>query len=100
MPNGQTTLPLGTVTVQETKAPAGYLLNHEIFIRQITSEGTAETVATYNQPTVPETPQKGVIRLQKVDSEINRAQAQGSLEGAVYEIRNSSDEVVGDTDHR
>ena len=95
MPNGQTTLPLGTVTVQETKAPAGYLLNHEIFIRQITSEGTAETVATYNQPTVPETPQKGVIRLQKVDSEINRAQAQGSLEGAVYEIRNSSDEVVG-----
>lgn len=95
MPDGQTTLPLGTVTVQETKAPAGYLLNHEIFIQQIISEGTAEMVAVYNRLTVPETPQKGIIRIQKVDSETNRAQAQGSLEGAVYEIRNSSDEVAG-----
>lgn len=94
MTNGDPALPLGTVTIQETKAPAGFLLNQEIFIRQITSDGTAETVATYDQPTVPETSQKGIIRLQKSDSERNTAQGQASLAGAVYEIRNSSNEVV------
>ena len=94
MTNGNPALPLGTVTIQETKAPAGFLLNQEIFIRQITSDGTAETVATYDQPTVPETSQKGIIRLQKSDSERNTAQGQASLAGAVYEIRNSSNEVV------
>ena len=95
MTNGNPTLPLGTVTIQETKAPAGFLINPEIFIRQITSDGTAETVATYNQPIVPETSQKGIIRLQKSDSEKNTSQGQASLAGAVYEIRNGSNEVAG-----
>ena len=31
-------LPLGTITIQETKAPVGYLINDEMYIRQITSE--------------------------------------------------------------
>ena len=30
------TLPLGTVTIQETKAPEGYLINNELFIRGFT----------------------------------------------------------------
>ena len=94
MTNGNPTLPLGTVTIQETKAPAGFLLNQEIFIRQITSDGIGETVATYIQPTVPEISQKGIIQLQKSDSEKNTSQGQASLAGAVYEIRNSSNEVV------
>ena len=34
--------PLGTVTVQETKAPAGYLPNESVFVQQITSTGTEE----------------------------------------------------------
>lgn len=94
MSNGQTTLPLGTITIQETKAPTGYLINPEIFIRQITADGTAESVATYNQPVVPETPQKGIIQLQKVDTNKNTAQGQGSLAGAVYEVINSDNKVV------
>lgn len=48
------TLPLGTLTIQETKAPQGYYINNEVFERKITSSGTAEAVTTYNQPTVPE----------------------------------------------
>ena len=48
---GYNTLPLGTITIQETKAPKGYLLNEEIFVRQITSKGTTEGVETYNMPT-------------------------------------------------
>lgn len=47
-------LPLGTLTIQETKAPQGYYINNEVFVRKITSSGTAESVNTYNQPTVPE----------------------------------------------
>lgn len=52
--NGVVTLPLGTITIQETKAPEGYLINNEVFVRQITSNGVGEQVETYNQPTIPE----------------------------------------------
>lgn len=31
-------LPLGTITVQETKAPEGYLINNQVFLAQITLE--------------------------------------------------------------
>ena len=67
-------LPLGTITIQETKAPAGYLINHEIFVRQITSEGDSESAVAYSQPAVPEISQKGIIRLLKKDAETDDAQ--------------------------
>ena len=88
---GIETLPLGTVTIQETKAPEGYLINSEIFVRQITSEGYAESVTTYNAPTIPEQVQKGIIRLQKVDAETGgKPSGEGSLKGAVYEVYDST----------
>lgn len=52
---GWITLPLGTITIQETKAPLGYHINNEVFVRQITSAGDTEGVDTYNMPTIPET---------------------------------------------
>lgn len=52
--NPDPTLPLGTLTIQETKAPQGYYINNEVFVRKITSSGTTENVDTYNRPTVPE----------------------------------------------
>ena len=48
------TLPIGTITIQETKAPTGYFINNEVFVRKITSSGSTETVTTYDQPTVNE----------------------------------------------
>lgn len=63
--NGNITLPLGTITIQETKAPKGYLLNEEIFVRQITSKGTGEMVETYNMPTIEEEVIRGDIQLVK-----------------------------------
>lgn len=53
-PTGNPSLPLGTVTIQETKAPEGYHINSEVFVRQITSEGNANNVHTYNKPIIPE----------------------------------------------
>lgn len=50
----QPALPLGTVTIQETKAPEGYLLNSDLWIRQITSKGSGESVSTYQIPVIQE----------------------------------------------
>lgn len=52
--NGIPTLPLGTITIQETKAPTGYFINNEVFVRKITISGDVEDVDTYDQPEVPE----------------------------------------------
>ena len=94
--NGVVTLPIGTVTIQEKEPPKGYIKNDEVFVRKITPEGNAEQVQTYNAPTIPEQPQKGIIKLQKQDSETGKAEPQGaaSLKGAEYEIRNSKGELV------
>ena len=51
---GAPALPLGTLTIQETKAPTGYKLNPEVFVRRITPNGTAEGVNTYNEPVIKE----------------------------------------------
>ncbi len=52
--SGVNSIPIGTITIQETKAPEGYLLNPEMFVRQITSEGQAENISSYNHPIIPE----------------------------------------------
>ena len=49
-------IPLGIITIQETKAPEGYILNPEIFVVPITSANNeSEFVETYNEPKIPET---------------------------------------------
>lgn len=52
--NGDTTLPIGTITIQESKAPTGYFINNEVFVRKITTSGSVEGVNTYNQPEILE----------------------------------------------
>lgn len=52
--NSDPTLPVGTITIQETKAPTGYFINNEVFVRKITTSGSVEGVDTYNQPEVLE----------------------------------------------
>lgn len=48
------TLPVGTITIQETKAPSGYFINNEVFVRKITPSGSDANVSTYNYPEVNE----------------------------------------------
>lgn len=53
-PNGNPTLPMGTVTMQETKAPDGYKINPEVIVRNI-KPGTGATGTTvYQVPTIQE----------------------------------------------
>ena len=49
---GLPSLPIGTITIEEIKAPEGYLRNEEIFICHITPEGTTENVHTYKYPMI------------------------------------------------
>lgn len=64
--SGNITLPLGTVSIQEVKAPIGYNLSDEIFIRQISPSGDAEDVRTYNMPEIKEDIIRGDLEIIKV----------------------------------
>ena len=87
---GTPSLPLGTITIQETKAPEGYLINPEVFVRQITPSGSGDIVETYNQPTIPE----NILKLDLVkkqegtdiviqDAEFEHVKPDGTVEKAV-----------------
>ena len=52
--NPKPAIPLGTVTIQETKAPQGFKLNSELFIRQIKIDEITGSVITFNEIEVPE----------------------------------------------
>ena len=52
--NTNPAIPLGTVTIQETKAPQGFKLNSELFIRQIKIDELTGSVMTFNEIEVPE----------------------------------------------
>jgi uncharacterized surface anchored protein len=89
-------LPLGTVTIQETKAPAGYLIKDTVFVQKITAGGTTETVSCYNASSVEEQIYRGGVKVQKRDLETKKADPQGSasLENAVFTITSLNDHPV------
>lgn len=70
--NGDASIPLGTVLIQETRAPQGYNLDDghggdpKVFCVRITPDGAiGESVYTYNSPQVPDTVKRGDFRLVK-----------------------------------
>ena len=81
-------LPFGTVTVQETKAPAGYFVNDTIFVQKISGTSESETINVYQSSEVPEQIYRGGVQIQKRDLETGEAAAQGNatLEGAEFTI--------------
>lgn len=54
MNDGTPTLPLGTITIQETKSPNGFKINPEIIARKITTNFDNTTIVKYNTPTIKE----------------------------------------------
>lgn len=92
--NGNPALPLGTVTIQEMKAPEGYHLNPEIFVREITGEGSAPVIHTYQKVTVEE---------KSIDLELVKRQEGTTIviPGAVFEHTRpdgTTERVVTDQD--
>ena len=63
--NNYPTLPLGTLLIQETKAPEGYLIDPTVYVRNITPDGTLEAVNSYNAPVVQEQVIMGRIQIVK-----------------------------------
>ena len=89
-------VPLGTVTIQETKAPAGYQLNETVFVLPISSSGTEETVSAYQAPDVPDAVIRGGVKVQKRDLETGGTTPQGgaTLEGAEFAITSLNENPV------
>lgn len=92
------TMPLGTLTIEETKAPSGYLLNsHDVHTVHITSDNTSvEEVHTYVVPKHNEQVNRGDIRVEKLDKELmsNKAQGDATLEGITFAVVNLNTQAV------
>lgn len=77
--NGGATLPLGTITVKETKAPKGYLLpeNAELSVQQIKANGDTEAVVNELKTTQPEQIIRGdfkfVKAIENTQTRVNKA---------------------------
>lgn len=95
---GKPTMPLGTLTIEETKAPSGYLLNsHDVHTVHITSDNTAEEeVHSYVVPKHKEQVNRGDICIEKIDKELmsNKTQGDATLEGITFAVVNLNTQAV------
>ena len=84
---GEITLPLGTAVIRETKAPEGYLLNEEVFVRRITPSGDGAEDTVYQAPEVPERVIRGDLQIVKfLGSENDGEDQKTPLEGIVFTV--------------
>ena len=92
---GSPVLPLGTLLIEETRAPAGYLPDPTTHVRQITGAGIAQEVSSYRHPVVSEPVIRGGVRVEKRDRETGRPSPLGSANlNASFEIVNANDRPV------
>ena len=61
-------LPYGTITIQETKAPNGYIIDDTLYVKQIKG-GSSESVSTYNPPTVINEHEEGELKIIKTSDD-------------------------------
>ena len=89
--NEKNVLPLGTLSVEETKAPDGYLLDGAymqagdsteqikgMYLTQITEDGELAVLSGSNQYSVSDQVIRGGVKIQKRDLETKDTKAQGS----------------------
>ena len=80
-------LPLGNYTVQETKAPYGFVVDKTIYNRTLSGSLGAEAIIYSPVITVPERPQTGQVKITKLDAETAaKAQGDATLSGAVFDL--------------
>ena len=109
MQDGKAVLPLGTLTVEETKAPNGYLLDGAymqagdkseqikgLYVTQITEDGDLAVLTGSNQFYVSDKVIRGGVKIQKRDLETSDTKPQGSatLKDTAFEIISLNDNSV------
>ncbi|HDF2339546.1 collagen-binding protein [Clostridioides difficile] len=107
--DGKNVLPLGTLTVEETKSPDGYLLDGAymqadgseeqikgMYLTQITEDGDLAVLSGSNQYHVSDKVIRGGVKIQKRDLETKDTKAQGgaTLKDTVFEIISLNDNAV------
>ena len=107
--SGEPTLPLGTITIEETMAPSGYLLEGAylrafgssekitgLYVTTVTANGSGANLKGGNVYIMSDTAARGGVRIQKMDSDTHSAEAQGdaSLAGARIDIISMNDRPV------
>ena len=99
--NGTEALPLGTVVIEEVKAPLGYVLPSEAqrtFCVQITSDGVDSHVSSFAAPACPEQPIRGDFRLIKEAptalSDNPQEQQRVLVEGVLFQVINDNEQPV------
>lgn len=94
---GRPYLPLGTVTVQETKAPQGYELDPMVYVCHFTPDESGRKWISFDMTaTIPQAQVMGGVGIRKVDAEDGTASPRGaaSLDGATFAIYNASEHDV------
>ena len=109
MQDGKAVLPLGTLTVEEVKAPEGYLLDGAymqangseeqikgMYLTQITEDGDLAVLTGSNQFHVSDKVIRGGVKIQKRDLETKDTKAQGgaTLKDTAFEIISLNDNAV------
>ena len=107
--DGKNVLPLGTLTVEETKSPSGYLLEGAymqadgseeqikgMYLTQITEDGDLAVLSGSNQYHVSDKVIRGGVKIQKRDLEIKDTKAQGgaTLKDTAFEIISLNENAV------
>ncbi len=102
-------LPLGTLTIEETKSPNGYLLDGAymqagdkseqikgLYVTQITEDGDLAVLTGSNQLSVLDKVIRGGVKIQKRDLETSNTRPQGSaiLKDAAFDIISLNDNKV------
>ena len=100
--NGEVKYPLGYYTIQEIKAPEGYLINEEVFTRTLAADhldGSGEAIPHEGttELKIIEEPEYGGVKFNKFSLDMgkgNGSSGNGTLAGAVYAVVNLNDFTV------
>ena len=95
--SGAAVLPLGTITVQESKAPEGYLAGDEIFLRKITEDKDTEEVGAVKAAVHQEQIKRGDVALTKIHGGTG-----AKLSGILFEItsEDTGETITAKTDEK
>ena len=109
MQDGKAVLPLGTLSVEETKSPTGYLLESAymqaagseeqirgLYVTQIREDGELAVLTGSNAFSVSDEVIRGGVKIQKRDLETKDTKAQGgaTLKDAAFDIQSLNENAV------